>query len=1001
MLIRVSGGNSGIKEYLEEGVKNGRDYTRDELDQRVILAGDLEATNDVIQRIDSDHERYMHVTLSFKEDHIDESILQSITDEFRQFIMSAYDDDEYSFYAEAHLPKIKTLVDSKSGELVERKPHIHIVIPEINLRTNQRLEPLGKVDHNKSYLDAFQEVINEKYGLASPKVHVRGKFTDESTLSQGEVFAGANKHVKQSVLTQIITHDIRSQDALKTHLLEQGFQVKARNPGKPDSYLNIKSPGSPKGVNLKDNVFQSTFLALPAHEKQAQLQTTTPSQYLSPGKPYKAPERAHQTLELWHTQRAAEVRFTTCRNRKTYQALSQDDQHAFLTQKQEAARGVPTPSIEPRHPRRDAEHDLRTAGEYLSDAQRDRDGIKPGVRRIVDRRAVRTVCAALQRCERHQEPPRSLAVPERQRSDNPVNHYQQQREQVAQAKLVPLTHRVCAAPLLQYLAQTHGVQPEKYPITTGKDGRDRIVCGNRKLNVSDFLTKEMSLSWKEAQAVLAQHENARPHSRKQFTEQWQPTFSQQRKNAWQAQISQEKHQRTTRYDEYKTEKNAIYGDNSLSRIERKAALSVARMNKVLADMEYQSQRQAARQRLKEAYPSTPQAQYQRFENRHQQTEGHIMETTLHGQLLDHGTAPYEFKEENKQSYFIKVKQPNQKVRTVWGAGLSSALEKSQAQRGDDINLTRNDNPSLQKHPIVNWEIQKMENVKTHEHASQEKAKPIPEKPIELTNKVLDEKLQASRLLVHYPKLKEMGVGPEHIQKTDSGDKINYNDKAYSVTQLMRETHSLSPKKVNDELKLLYEAQERDQARMRAYKENYMTQVREPLPREPRDNNAPTKEIPDAVISAKDKTQRHAPLPARDFDDITHKTDAQGNVSYFHAGKEIVVDRGNAVYTSSEENKAVEIGLRLSIEKFGKTLDVQGTPEYKAQITDIAVKNNLKIEFTDPAMNEMMAQKQAQHHKGMNIIQQARSQRENKPSPIDQGQQQTAQQTQKPGTTWTR
>ena len=375
-----------------------------------------------------------------------------------------------------------------------------------------------------------------------------------------------------------------------------------------------------------------------------------------------------------------------------------------------------------------------------------------------------------------------------------------------------------------------------------------------------------------------------------------------------------------------------------------------------------------------------------------------METTLQGQLLDHGAAPYEFKEEDKQSYFIKIKQPNQKVRTVWGAGLSSALEKSQAQRGDDINLSRNDSHASQKQTIVNWEIEKMENVKTHEHTSQEKTKTPPENPIDITNKVLDEKLQASRLLVHYPKLKEMGIGPEHIQKTDSGDKINYNDKAYSVTQLMRETHSLPPKKVNNELKPLYETQERDKERMRAYKENYMTQVREPLPREPRDNNAPTKEIADAVITPKDKTQRHAPLPARDFDDITHNTDAQGSVSYFHAGKEIVVDRGSAVYTRSEENKAVEIGLRLSIEKFGKTLDVKGTPEYKAQITDIAVKNNLKIEFTDPAMNEMMAQKYAQHHKGMNIIQQAQSQRENKQAQTEQGQQQTAQQTQKPGTT---
>ncbi|MDA1379431.1 hypothetical protein PCI56_05660 [Plesiomonas shigelloides subsp. oncorhynchi] len=71
--------------------------------------------------------------------------------------------------------------------------------------------------------------------------------------------------------------------------------------------------------------------------------------------------------------------------------------------------------------------------------------------------------------------------------------------------------------------------------------------------------------------------------------------------------------------------------------------------------------------------------------------------------------------------------------------------------------------------------------------------------------------------------------------------------------------------------------------------------------------------------------------------MTHTTDKHGNVSYFHGGKEIVVDRGDHVYTRSEENKAVEIGLRLSIEKFGKTLDVQGTPEYKEQITEIAVK----------------------------------------------------------------
>ncbi|MDA1379179.1 hypothetical protein PCI56_03970 [Plesiomonas shigelloides subsp. oncorhynchi] len=107
---------------------------------------------------------------------------------------------------------------------------------------------------------------------------------------------------------------------------------------------------------------------------------------------------------------------------------------------------------------------------------------------------------------------------------------------------------------MQYLAQSHGVQTNKYPITTGKDGRDRIICGNRKLNVSDFLTKEMSFSWKEAQTLLARHETARPNDRKQFTKQWQPEFSQLRKKAWQIQISQEKNQRNARFQEYRMEK---------------------------------------------------------------------------------------------------------------------------------------------------------------------------------------------------------------------------------------------------------------------------------------------------------------------------------------------------------------------------------------------------------------------------------------------------------------
>ena len=48
MLIRVGSSHSGIKEYLEKGQKQDRFFSRDELDERVIIAGNLTQTNAII-----------------------------------------------------------------------------------------------------------------------------------------------------------------------------------------------------------------------------------------------------------------------------------------------------------------------------------------------------------------------------------------------------------------------------------------------------------------------------------------------------------------------------------------------------------------------------------------------------------------------------------------------------------------------------------------------------------------------------------------------------------------------------------------------------------------------------------------------------------------------------------------------------------------------------------------------------------------------------------------
>jgi hypothetical protein len=86
MLIRVRGYHDGIKEHLEKGQKQGREMERDEMDERVILAGDLDLTEDIIESIDTDAGRYLNVTVSFK-DEVDRELPGGIVREFEAFAL--------------------------------------------------------------------------------------------------------------------------------------------------------------------------------------------------------------------------------------------------------------------------------------------------------------------------------------------------------------------------------------------------------------------------------------------------------------------------------------------------------------------------------------------------------------------------------------------------------------------------------------------------------------------------------------------------------------------------------------------------------------------------------------------------------------------------------------------------------------------------------------------------------------------------------------------------
>ncbi|MFA6161754.1 MAG: hypothetical protein WC766_06360 [Patescibacteria group bacterium] len=469
MLIRISGGESGIKDYLEYGQKQGRNYSRDELDERVILDGDLNLTDTLINKMNNDGDKYLHITLAFKEDEISRDTLHAITQAFKTFTFSAFNNDEYSFYAEAHLPRIKSYSHAKTGERVERKPHIHIVIPKYNLLSGEGLNPFGLIERQVKYLEAIQETLNNRYGLASPKDNRRALFTDDSEMLsryKGDAFKGGSKAFKSALLTELLERQIDSYDAFKTLLAEHG-EVKIRNAGKDNEYLWIKpkTEAESKGINLRDAAFSRNFIELPHLQKMQQL--ATDSRYEISAPPRDNPTPYDQALQEWHEQRAKEIKYVYLGKRSEYDAYKQaavEEKAQLLIDREQR--------FYQRHLREPIDENLRADANHLETTD-----IKPAT-------------------QLNQGPKTSV-------TGQLLHDHKAEIERVASnQEFAVIKQNLEAKRLLARLSHSHGVNPDKYPISKGQDGGDRIQAGTRKLNVSDFLTKELNLDYRTAGQIL-------------------------------------------------------------------------------------------------------------------------------------------------------------------------------------------------------------------------------------------------------------------------------------------------------------------------------------------------------------------------------------------------------------------------------------------------------------------------------------------------------------------
>lgn len=494
MLIRVRGGKSGIAQYLRGGQKVGREQTRDELDRRLVLHGNLSATDLLIRSMDCKGERYLHVTLSFKEDNILPEMMRTISERFRSFALAAYAEDEYCYYAEAHLPRIKSYVNRASGDFVERKPHIHVVIPTTNLLSGRRLDPFGLVKQAEIYYDAFQEATNAEFGLASPKdaarVQLGGGSIAISRLKGDEFTGSVGGQSKSSILQKILDYDICNWASFLRLLSEMG-EVKVRRAGSTKPYAHLVPEGKTRGINLREHVFSPEFLMLPRAEKLQRIHAKSSNEYVEKSRGRRLSPEHESRLWAWRNSRSHEVRWLNRGNSKLWMAYKSADQAEKLRILDDRRRGWE------RQYRKVAEV---LAADFVEGSAAALDGMAAcnAKKSVTDRLATATPAAV----------GTTRATPW---SDSRIGELVREQAQRVQSEADPkgevpsledARKYLDGQRLLNVLATSHGVLIAKYAAFVDEAGISRIQCGSRKLTLADYMTKEIHLDWKDARVLL-------------------------------------------------------------------------------------------------------------------------------------------------------------------------------------------------------------------------------------------------------------------------------------------------------------------------------------------------------------------------------------------------------------------------------------------------------------------------------------------------------------------
>ncbi|KWS46768.1 hypothetical protein AL057_05630 [Pseudomonas amygdali pv. myricae] len=109
------------------------------------------------------------------------------------------------------------------------------------------------------------------------------------------------------------------------------------------------------------------------------------------------------------------------------------------------------------------------------------------------------------------------------------------------------------------------------------------------------------------------------------------------------------------------------------------------------------------------------------------------------------------------------------------------------------------------------------------------------------------------------------------------------------------------------------------------------------------------------------SERARDLSAKDL--YTRKAKFSQNVHYLdkQTDKTLFVDTGKTISMrrTGITESGVSVALQLARERFGSTLTINGTAEFKKLVIEAVAKNGLDVHFTDKAMNQSLAARRAE------------------------------------------